>query len=458
MMCGMRLSRCLMFAAAIAAPACATPRSRADDAFAGHRYQEAADGYAALADEAPDDTGLAGRLREARTRALVAKAGEVRAAREAGRAPVALRELAVLLEARDGWQLAGVPAVATAVAAEVAWASEHVRREIDGFVRAKRPAAARAVVASRRALLAFADFAPLWTALDATLARAGAELCGSLDGTPYLAALAAAHCAKAGIEVVPGALPHVVGGVTLDGEVAGLAGPQRAELVAALERGLAGSPWYARGAQARAAVAVDGSQRVDRSSRRVTVELPWYESVPRTAHVPAIGFGVGSGVGVIATAATMLTVVAIVPTTEYVQEERWLTYQAVRHDAEYRGDVRLAIALGPASRPVAVQVSDRIHRSGDDHDVLHDGAGLSPHRAALPTDADWSQHLIGKLETQWTAHLAAHWRTSFCEEVEYTIETAARCALGATPPPAARAALAAVLGPDIDLVLAARAR
>jgi hypothetical protein len=451
----MRLSLGLVLAAAIAAPACATSRSRADDAFASRRYAEAAERYGALADEAPADAGLTARLREARVRALVATAGQVRAAREAGRAPEALRELAVLLDARDRWALGADAAVARATGAEVAWASQHVVREVDGFVAARRPAAARAVVASRRAQLAFPDFAPLWTRIEATLSAAGAAMCAGLDARrPYLAALAAAHCATAGVDLDPGVLPHAVAGVTLDGAIEGMDEAQRAALVAALDGWLPASPWYGRGAEGRATVALAGSQRVARTSKRTTVDVPWYERVPHTVNRAVVGLGTVSDGGTTKT----VSAVAVVPATEYVEEERWLNYQALRHDAEYRGDWRLAVAVGPRPRPLAVQVSDRIRRSGLDHDVSHAGAGVTPSRADLPTDADWTLHLIAKLETVWKDQLAAHWRASFCEETEYTAETAARCALGATPPPAAREALATVLGPDVDLVLAARAK
>jgi hypothetical protein len=436
------------------AAGCATPRSRADDALAARRYGEAADRYEALASDAPDDGVLAARLREARIHALVARTGDARAARAAGRAPEALRELAIVLASRRQWQLEAEPAVAAALAPELAWVRVHVSGEIDGFVRARRPAAARAVVASRRAQLGGPELASLWTALDAVLARAGAEVCTGLDARqPYLAALAAAHCAKAGVTVDGGALPHAVGGVELDGDIAGLDASSRAALAAALDRWIAASPWYARGAAGRATVGLDGSQRVVRTTKRTTVEVPWYERVPHAASKAVIGTAT-----VIGKETKTVNVVAVVPTTEYVDEERWLSYQATRHDAEYRGDWRLAVTVGPRPRPLAVRISDKIHRTGHDHDVTHAGAGVTPTRADLPDDAAWAQHLIERLEPVWRDQLAAHWRASYCEEVEYTAETAARCALGAVPPAAARAALAAVLGPDVDLVLAARVR
>jgi hypothetical protein len=444
-MCAMRMSLGLVVVAAIAAPACATPRSRADHAFATRRYAEAADRYEALADEAPADTWLAARLRETRQRALLDEAAAVRAARDAGHAPEALRRLAALLEGRDGWGLAGDAVIAGPVAIEVTWARAHVRREIDAFVRAGRPAAARAIVASRRAQLGFADLAPLWTELDVVLAAASGELCRGLDArTPYLAAVASAHCARVGAALaLDGALPHAVGGVIVAGDIEGMPAAQRAALVAALERGLAATPWYGRGAE-RAAVDVAGAQTIERTSDRVMREVPWSERVPEKKVLP--------------TPYRLAGQTMYVAKTVYREEERWFTYQALRHDAEYRGDWRLAIAIGPRTQALIVQVADRVHRTGFDHDVTSEDAGVTPTRADLPTDADWSQHLVAKLEPLWRDQLAAHWRASFCEEVEYTAETAARCALGATPPPAARQALAAVLGPDVDLVLAARTK
>jgi hypothetical protein len=222
---------------------------------------------------------------------------------------------------------------------------------------------------------------------------------------------------------------------------------QREELTAALERGLAETGWYTRDAAARATVTVSGQQTIETRTSRETIDAPWYERVPYTTTATATGWSTKGGI-----------IIARVPTTEYREEERWFQYQATRHDGEYRGDWRLAIAVGPRPQPLSVRVADRIHRIGHDHDVTAPMAGVSPRRADLPTGNDWTRHLVSKLEPIWRAQLAAHWKASFCEEAEYTAETAARCALGAAPPFEARQALAAALGPDLDLVLAARSK
>jgi hypothetical protein len=246
---------------------------------------------------------------------------------------------------------------------------------------------------------------------------------------------------------VTGPLPVVVGGVTLEGAIDGMTAAQREELTAMLERELARTAWYQRGAEARATVTMSGRQTIETRTSREKLEVPWHERVPYATKVHTTAWSWTAG-----------TVHIQAPATEYREEERWFRYEADRLDGEYRGDWRLAVALGPRPQPRSVSVVDRMHRIGHDHDVLYPPAGVTPTRADLPTADDWTRHLASKLAPIWRAELARHWAASFCEETEYTVETAARCALGAMLPPEARSVLATALGPDLDPVLATRSK
>ena len=62
--------------------------------------------------------------------------------------------------------------------------------------------------------------------------------------------------------------------------------------------------------------------------------------------------------------------------------------------------------------------------------------------------------VLGELRALLPARLAAHWSDAYCKAPSYEAETAARCAYGARPPTAARAALAGVFRAEVDGVIA----
>jgi len=91
---------------------------------------------------------------------------------------------------------------------------------------------------------------------------------------------------------------------------------------------------------------------------------------------------------------------------------------------------------------------------GYDHDASLGPAGVVPSRAQLPGFDAWFATLLTRLDAELPAQLAEHWRASFCQASSFTAEAAARCAYGATPPPAACNALAELSTRDVDRVIA----
>ncbi len=499
------IPRGVLALALVSVAACATTRTRADEAFARHDYQAAADLYDQLVARAPDDQGMRARRAEARTSALATRAAGLHATRDRAALDVTLRELAALLATRDRWAGDGDPPTHAAIADEVTWARARLTAQIGGLVTAHRPLAAEAVLASRRAVLTASDFVSLWPTLTAEVRGAGRTICVAVtprepERSPYLADLATRYCTHFGVAAgAPIALPFTIAGVAIDGEVRGMTAAQRSRLDQTVARVVAASPWAGTPGSPRSAAALVGSQAARFGVRPMKLDASWTETIPYqhresyresyqesysdqesyTVQVPhfssrteSYSCGYGSSARTCTRSVshtdyrseTRHRTVTKYRTayrdawrmvTRYRHEPRVFSYQAIEQIADYDGDWRLEIPLGPAAAPAIATVVTRSHRAGIDHDVRFDPAGVMPSRANLPSHDDWFERLRADFETDLDRALASAWIASFCREPLYDLEAAARCTHGAaTPPHAPVAALTVVFGAETSQVLA----
>jgi hypothetical protein len=484
---------------------CISARSRADAAFDRGDYVTAADGYAALAEQAPGDVALRNRRDDARRRALVMLATRVRRIQAANQPEDALPVLADLLSQRRRWPALDDAAVAHAVEAEVASAGSYMQNEIERLVIVRQPLAAEHAIAVWREQLVVSEFDPVWPALE-QVARAGgdaicrAALPAEVDLSPYLSGLAAAYCAHFDVEArVPERLPHGVAGVAIAGAISGMTEEQRERLEAALARLVRATAWFDAAADdTRARVALAGEQAVAFGANQVELTAQWWESVSHmeqetyqepyqesyqesyTVQVPyteyhtesySCGFGTSTTTCTRSVSSTSYRSETQYRTafrtayrtawrtvTKWTQEPRYYKFHAVERVGNYSGAWNLAIDLGGDVPPLKLRVADHDRRVGYDQDAEFAAAHVAPSRAHLPSFDDWFGRLLERLERTLPNQLARHWSTAFCQIPSFTAETAARCAYGGTPPPAARAELARLYGPEVDLVMAQFAR
>lgn len=495
--------------------ACATARSRADDAFNRADYVFAAEQYGKLVESSPTDASLLARRDEARARALVTLATRVGKLRAARRAEPALAAFAELMSRRRAWADVNDAAAARLIAEEVAAASAHLHGEI-GRLAADQPLAAEEAIAARRDKLGFRELDALWSSL-ATEARSGGQtICraaapASADESPYLARLTSRYCAHFGTQApLPALLPEIVGGIAIAGAVSGMTDEQRARLEVAVESALRSTPWFAEEGPARARVALGGHQAVAYGSAQVARTAPWSETVryteresyqepyqesyqesyqepyqesytvqvPHTEyHTESYSCGYGS---------TQSTCTRTVSSTSYRSETQYRTafrtahrtayrtayrtawrdvsktreeprtfeFAAIEETGNYSGTWSFAVALGASSGPLDVVVADSHREVGYDHDVTFPAANVWPTRAQLPSFDGWFARLLAQLTTVLPARLTEHWGTSFCQMPSFGAETAARCAYGAVLPGPGRAELARLFGNDVDRVIA----
>ena len=376
------------------------------------------------------------------------RVASVHDARTHGRSHEALQQLVELLDARDrdGGDLD--PSLRAAIAHEVAWAEADTTLVVKRLVVRGRLSGAHAVVASRRTMLHHADFAALWPRLADAIATGATTRCDAITHeSPYLARLTARYCDRLGIEAPALApLPSAIAAITLTGDVKGVTPDQRSRLETAIAHQLEASPWYDHDAP-RASASIAGAQRIEVAEpREERIDVPWVERIPYTETAVAV-------VPFSARHRFTPLVVAAKTKTKFREEAREYSYYATRREADYAARWRFHLVLAASSDPITFETKDRDHRVGYDHDVTYEPAGVSPSRANLPTDDEWFDHVLAGFEAALAAELSSQWSSTYCREHDYTLETAARCAYGATPPSAARAVLAESFGNELGFVL-----
>jgi hypothetical protein len=486
---------------------CSTALTRADGAYERGDYIAAAEQYDLLAQQSPADADLRARRDDARRRAAAVYVARVDQARRDGNVPRATEQLVLLLEARDRWELGSDPTVAAAASGHVAWATDRVRTEVGALLQARRPLGAEQALAHEHEVLAHVEFAALWPSLAAQVRAAGGDECARITppdpaAAPYLTGLASAYCRHFGVAVAAPPRPEAIAGVAVAVDVDGGRAPDVVRLQSEVARWFADSPWYSGDGSAPVAATLRGHVQVELTAQNVTMDAPWVEQVPysvsRTRQVPYQEayqdqetytvqvphtthrhetYSCGSGT-------QYRTCSRSVPHTEYRSETRHRSvtryrtkhrtehytethyrseprvyhYPAVRREGVYAGALILTVPLGAGEGPMVVRIARTDSRAGFDHGAEFAAADVHPSRADVTGEDDWFSFLVAQLESQVRPALAARWAESFCRVEAFTPESAARCAYGAPMPDAARAALASVLGDDVDLAAGFAAR
>lgn len=113
--------------------------------------------------------------------------------------------------------------------------------------------------------------------------------------------------------------------------------------------------------------------------------------------------------------------------THYRPVPRSVEYKAVRWHAVHHGQVVMLFGLPGTSEPLSVPWSSAVDQSDVEHEMNLPAAQLTPHRAQVPSEADWHQQLVAGMNGEAQRTLSEAWRKAFCEELG-TPEQAARCA------------------------------
>jgi hypothetical protein len=485
----------------LALSACATVRSRADDAFTRGDYLAAAQLYDEVVQEHPRDEEARGRLAVARARALDAMLADAEARIRAKDVDGALDATATLLTTRAQWDLPS----SDRIAAVAAWARGAIRDEV---VRARDRAgvfAAERRMRARGALLKTRELAEAASEVTGIVADAGGKNCAALKThlappTPYLTELVAAYCRHFGApEPAAMPLPDLVASFEIGGAVEGLSPGQRERLAAAANRWLADSVWYAAEPPRVGHLQLSGTIRSTFGAAEVTRSVPWVEQVPYvtqesyqepyqesyldteyytesepysdTESYPATcGFGSSSySCSQTRTVTKYRTVqksrlvtkyrtryrTAWRTVTRYRSEPRVFTYEAIERTGAHRSDWNAAFSFGDAV-PFTVHRANAAQERGDDHDAEFPAAGVEPARADLLSHDDWVAQQIADLGRGFAEAADTQWFSLYCGRATFGDEDAARCVYLRQPtyPQAARTQLGRMFGPELDPLLA----
>lgn len=478
--------------------AACVPKDRgAAEAYDRGDYFEAANTYDALLREKPTDADLLRRRDEARNRAYGLLLSKI----PRGPLDATITALRPLLAQRDTWtpttRSLGNPALDAGLATVENDVRAMLAEEIHDLLQTRQPLGAKDAITARSQLLTFADFRELWPILAEDIRAAAfthckAALTAAPEQQPFLTSLLTSYCSGFGAPVPPPISLDLANELTVQVSVAGVSEAQSKSASGILSMGFVESPWYDPASARALTTSITGRNDFWFTARQELLTADWQEQVPYEdtesyqepyedleSYQEQVPYTVNDteqypcGTSTCTRPITRTeyrsetkyrTVTryrtAYRTVTRYRTETRSHAYQAMRRDGKYAANwqVTLALTAVPGEATLAFPVSQSITQYGYDHDETFAPAGLSPARANLMTPDAWFANVAAGLNEKLRDQLAARWLSSYCRLPQYSAETAARCARGSAPPPAARAALASAFGNDLDRVLSRMTR
>lgn len=120
-------------------------------------------------------------------------------------------------------------------------------------------------------------------------------------------------------------------------------------------------------------------------------------------------------------------------------------FKAVQVTAKHAGTLEVSFALPGTKAPLTVKTDEQQQGDDLDHDVTHRPAGLTAHRAVVPTVESLQEKLVNGLSSRLGPALEKAWLETFCHSVD-TPDEAARCLASSQAPENAWLALARFTG------------
>ncbi len=431
---------------------CFTRYRQANELAEQGRFVEAAQMFEQLSAENPEDKELVELLGRARYRAVQQALGKARQARLTGNPRAGQSFFAQGLELTHQWAVKLDGALESTVEDEKEDATQRLRAL--AIPRAQRGEAlsAESVVHQHQFLLRFAEMQSLRNELWGAARSSGKATCERIrpnakSSEPYLTNVLARYCLHFDAPGPPvPKLPDAVGGVRTSVDVARMGPGANGELAGALESALAASPWWAEGGPKAAELSVRGSTDFNENRRTMMLSAPWEESVPYTEQVKKT---VEESVPVTeceayeesdpstpghkvsrlreVTKSKTKTREVYVEETRYRNVPRSFDYQAlvIERRASYSAKALLSVGADAVAAS-GQEAAD--HRSGYQHDVTFEPAGVRPQRPQFIPVEDWYRGNQNALVGRFRESLFESYRAKFCSVASPSLEEAARCA------------------------------
>jgi hypothetical protein len=271
---------------------------------------------------------------------------------------------------------------------------------------------------------------------EAAINAAGRARCTELRAryaaaAPHVARLLASYCGAFGIVERDPPLPEQRRGLRISGRLENVPDAQNRAIETWIAEGFRASPWYAADATELAGAELAGAYDARLERHWVTRVAPYRVHERATVRDPAMPW-----------ARTHID----------TNVERPYQYEAEQYDAHYelQATIKLDMAEGP---PMLLRLAGSQDRRAFQHNETFEPAGVHPQRADLPSVGAWLDSYLSQRRRSIVRKLRTRWAKSFCATPRFTLDEAARCALGgewpATLPPILRSAL----GPETDLML-----
>lgn len=398
----------------------------ADAAYRRGEYERAAELYDDAVREQPSEASLRERRTNARRMTLLRLVEAAEQRRPAAEALETVYRLAVkhkLWFGPDGEKLNDEP-LQTRVDALVRWMVDRMSGSFEPALGAAMPLLATQRIRGAHERFSSLGFSHLSARLANEARTAGAGRCGELSSQvtpeqPYLRAWVACYCRAFEVEtagVAPAA--EQVGRLRIEYNALGrTTREQRTVVDQRLQEVFRRTPWFHPDAQREATARVDGIHSSPLySSNDVTRETQWHDASRN--------------------------------------ERRAFSYAVKEHHARYDAAWDITVDLAGAPGPISVELRAHEVQSVDEHNVTFEPAGVRPQRAAFMTEREWFDKQLAAAMAKLSEQAQTLWYESFCASAEPSLESAARCALGAQGdvPERLEVLLRAFLRDDAELV------
>lgn len=454
-----------------AVTACSSLRGKANDLAEKGRFVEAAELYVKVVEDSPNDPSLRSSLEDLRWRGLSQLLTQARQARVEGRDEDAELNLEQFLTYRKKWSSKLDGGMESSLLEEMAGTHQHLRQLINEQAKRGHALTAESHLNRKRALLAYAEMAPIRRDVEEAVQQGGAATCARLkqepsDGSAHWAELVSRYC-RHYRQVAPLAplFPEALGVPMFQVSLEGISNDVVQYLLSRLAGAFESSPWYGEGSPRRPPLTVQGTLSESRTSQPVDLAASWTEQVPYTAHedrtaTAEVPYTVeesyvdkGEMKKRLVTQKKTVEYKTTVEVTKYRDVPRSFAYRALRRGVEYHFAVVAQAVLQEQHAPLAVKAENSLSASGYEHNITFPPADVKPQTFAQPSKDGWLDRELQGYEKTFSQTLLARWQASFCKAPALTREEAARCARGGVElPPPARKALADTLGDDAGQV------
>jgi len=123
-------------------------------------------------------------------------------------------------------------------------------------------------------------------------------------------------------------------------------------------------------------------------------------------------------------------------------------YEATDHRGRYDANLKLTVAFSDGSPPLELRLRKTESLHGRDHNVTFERANVHPVHQHISSPDSWLQLEFEPFVENLREALNQRWVASHCQASEYSLETAAGCALAGQTPALALAVIEAALADD----------